>query len=531
MKRVLIILSAAVLSLAALSSCAVTTSETTKDETAMTSEKETLKPTEPVSTASPEPETMDPAEEADLLIPNRLRASDVAKIPVAADSMTPAERRQLILDYFTLQLSFVWRPDRDLLDYPTTYLKDQEKGKTIEKTNLYGGIPYQSTGTGNLYRWLEYYDESTGVFHFDEAFAENGGYGPGASISGVKTDLSGNVTYKKYTSFRILFNQCSVASFWGWGRVINSANFIWTGDMNVYNGFIPVGCYTYPRQEILDQFGEVTGLNPTKYDTKNVIADWIQAHGEDAMYRCYAQLKPADCLVSGGHARMAKSVQIKVREDGSIDYANSEVTVIEQIEGWGYQGTLNGRTFIRQGGIDRTYSFEELQRTNYLPFTFAELLDPGDPQDQAHLEYYYRMVERRSPIAKRYQIFEFSDEEVKAMTGISVEQAIVFNTLGRSSGSIGMKELQDLAVGSNYPISDVFVIIRDAAGNEPVRNIYRAMTANIREVRLTAERSRQDRKPLYYGAEAYTNGAYTVEISLQLSTGEKLVTFSGTLTE
>ncbi|MBR5739186.1 MAG: hypothetical protein IKY02_04275, partial [Lachnospiraceae bacterium] len=93
------------------------------------------------------------------------------------------------------------------------------------------------------------------------------------------------------------------------------------------------------------------------------------------------------------------------------------------------------------------------------------------------------------------------------------------------------KELQDLAVGSNYPISDVFFVLRDASGNELFRNIYRAMTANIREVRLTAERSRQDRKPLYYGSEAYTNGAYTVEISLQLSTGEKLVTFSGTLTE
>ena len=110
-----------------------------------------------------------------------LKVEQVTSLPIASEDTTKDELRQLVLDYFELQLSFHWIPDMDLKDYPTTYFK--KSPKTIDVGTVYGGIPYQSTGTGNLYRWMEYYDEETGVFRFTEALAENGGYGEGTAIT------------------------------------------------------------------------------------------------------------------------------------------------------------------------------------------------------------------------------------------------------------------------------------------------------------------------------------------------------------
>ena len=88
----------------------------------------------------------------------KLTAKAVESLPLASDTMSKDELRQLCLAYFELQLSFHWTPSRSVTDYPSTYANVK---KTLDKGTVYGGIPYQSLGTGNLYRWLEYYDEAT----------------------------------------------------------------------------------------------------------------------------------------------------------------------------------------------------------------------------------------------------------------------------------------------------------------------------------------------------------------------------------
>lgn len=488
--------------------------------------------------AKSEPEKMTETVTEDLTekeaLPGQLTAQKVSSLPIASQDMTPQERRKLCLDYFRLQLTFRWKPGMDVLDYPTTYASFKN-GKTIEDENLYAGIPYQSTGTGNLYRWLEYYDEKSGVMDLERAFEENGGYGDEAAILDVRTDENGLVTYKKYRSLMTLFNQCSVASFWGWGRVVNSASFAWTSDMTVYNGFIPVGGYTYDGALTLDRFGEKTRTNPDRYDTKDVIRDWNDKNGIEGMYKCYAQMKPGDCVVSPGHTMMIHSVSFFKRADGSISYPLSTAKVLEQTEGWGEMGQEGDKNFFRQGCVEKEYSFAELQKAGYIPFTFAELLDENDSQDKAHLDAYYAAHQDLSPVAKRYRIFSFTREELDKISGVGVEKATVFTTLKSEAKEVNCTDLAAAAVGSNYPISDVFVTLLDAKGSVLKENVFRADAANIREVKLSSGNSRwelddqSERKTLTDGFSSLAGGGNRVRITLQLSTGEKLCAWEGDL--
>ena len=86
-------------------------------------------------------------------MPKKLFAYDLNQIPLATDSMSKAELRQLVLDFFELQLSFQWKTDAEI-SFPKTYSGSGDK--TVSTEHIYGGIVYQSGGFGNLYRWLEY---------------------------------------------------------------------------------------------------------------------------------------------------------------------------------------------------------------------------------------------------------------------------------------------------------------------------------------------------------------------------------------
>lgn len=478
-------------------------------------------------------------------MPKKLLVSDVTTFPVATDDMTTDELRQLCLDFFELQLGFQWIPNMDVEDWITTNWK---KGtyKQLLSDAIYGGIPYQSKGSGNLYRWLEYYDETTGIMDLETAFAENGGYGEGAAIFDEEKDEGGSITYKKYRSFQTLFNQCSLSASWGWGRAINSASFSYTNGITAYNGFIPVGCYSYG----FEHEGKTYGLtdikfwgekdtptdnygNPIGYDTPDVIQDWNTANGADAMYKCYAMMKPADCLVNKGHVMMVKEVNLYVSGDGTVNYGLSSVICLEQIEGWGIKDTTLGeKKFWQQGGIDRAYSFSELMKSNYIPFTFAEFLDENDPQDKQHLDYYNSYAEDLTAIQSKYSSITCTDEAF----GNSVEKAQVYSTLDRTEGQITCSEFGAMSVGSNYTVSDVFVTITDSEGKLLLKNIYRAANdLNVREVSMKAGKSTWETTEggilldLTDGVQALAEGGHTIEISLQISTGEKLTAFKGTL--
>ena len=475
------------------------------------------------------------AAEKNPLAGDYLKAEQVYNLPVATADMTKEELRQLCVDYFKLQISFLWNSNMDI-EFPMTY---KTGTKVIPKENLYGGLLYQSTGTGSLYRALEYYDEEQGLFDLEKAFAENGGYGEGAAITDEGTNKLGE-RYFKYRCMMTFGNQCSVGAWWGFGRVINSANYDWTYDMTVYNGFIPVGCYTYGFEHEGKQYGpgdiiafgetdteELYYGNPIGYDTKHVIKDWNAANGKEAMFECYAQLKPGDVLVNNGHTLMAESVNLYVGKNGEVNYNLSTVNVVEQIEGWGIDTFVDGRKYQQQGS-NGSYLFTQLQEEKYIPFTFIELLDENDPQDKKHIDYYNEYFSEKSAVAEQYQVFTFTEEELKEMTGPGVEKAVTFTTLEEGAESVTFAEFAAMTVGSNYSISDVFVRVKDGEGKEVLKNIFRAMTPRTREVSMT-ELSSTWEADMTEGVQSFADGNHTLEITMQLSTGELLTAFSGKL--
>ena len=469
-------------------------------------------------------------------MPKKLLNSQVEDFPIASESTTYEQRRQMCLDFFRLQLDFQWKPNINVEDY-VSYYKGYVKGLLTD--NLYEGIPYGGVSTGNPYRWLEYYDETTGIMDLETAFAENGGWGEGAYVDGMKKATDQN-SYPRYRSMMALFNQCSSAPGWAWGRVINTARFGMTKDTNVYNGYIPVGCYSYGYEHEgkqytmtdIDIFGEKTEKNPIGYDVSHVIRDLTKTDGAAALYDCYAQMKPGDCLVSGGHELMVKAVNLYIDSTGTVDYELSTVTVMEQVDGWGKKDTFNDKPLFQQGWTNNSYMFSKLMKESYIPFTFVELLDPADEQDKKHLDYYHSYADKLTAVKDAYSAVEFSDE----MNGTGVEKGQVYNSLDRTEGSISMAELKELSVASNYSISDVFVVVTDKDGNQLLKNIWRSECYHSREVPMSATRSTFDKDAdgnlatLYADVEALADSENTIEISLQISTGEKLTAFKGTLT-
>ncbi|MBR2616382.1 MAG: hypothetical protein IKC69_06870 [Clostridia bacterium] len=370
------------------------------------------------------------------LTPERL-----AEIPIANSNMSIDELRQICLDYFKLQLSFSWTPDANY----TYVIESSDRKVRLTTGSVYGGIPYVTVGTGNLYRWLETYDTETGIMNVSD--------------------------YEKQPKH--LGNQCSVGAWWGWGRVINSAHYTWTQSMVLKNGFIPVGPYTYDP--------ELPSYLPKDNNPTKTIC---QANGHDVMYESYAKLQPADGLVcygTAGHVRMVASAPNVVYDaNGKIDGNRSTLKYHDQTSSWRTGSQSDGSLKEFQGGRSVEVSFQKLYSSSYLPFTFAEFLGT-DP----------------------------------------VEKSTASCTL--TSSEVSVAELKAAKVNANYSISDTFVVIKNAeTGEEVNRFVNRALRASLLEMDLE--------NTVMEGALApYTDGKHTVEISLQLSTGEKPTVYQGKL--
>ena len=483
-------------------------------------------------------QTTEPAVVRNENMPKQLLRSDVTNVPLGTNDMTYEERRQLCMDFMELQVTFQWKPNVPFEFVTSNYKKGTPK--PISPDEIYGGIFYHSKGFSNPYRWLEYYDETTGIMDMERAIAENGGLGEGAALYDTEYDANGNITYTKYRSMMTMGNQCSSSTCWSWGRVINSVAFGDTCDLNVSNGYIPVGCFSYSYEHegktydmtTIREFGVESETNPLKYDTDDVIADWNKANGADAMYKCYAQLKPGDCLVNKGHTLMVKEVALYKNDDGTIDYPFSGVVVQEQVEAWASQKQeANGIMYKQQGRDNYAYTFEKLMKENYIPFTFAELLDPNDEQDKKHLDYYHSYADKLPGAKALYNTFAFTDE----MHGDSVEKAVTYCTV--TADSVSYADFAEMVVGSNYSISDAFVTVKDASGKELLKNIWRAPFSNFREVSMADNKCSWETDesgnliPISDGVEALATGENTVEVTLQLSTGELLTAYKGTLTK
>ena len=261
---------------------------------------------------------------------NRLSAEKLASFPIANDSMTEDELRNLCVEFFRFSQTFAWTPSETW----TYTIGESTKKHAMSEGTVYGGFPYLH-GAGNVYRMLEYYDEKTGEVDMKEAGKNQRYFG----------------------------NFCSYGSAWGFSRVINSASHRLTQFMVPTEGYIPVGPYKMN-----------TSLT---YFPENETVAICNDNGEQVMYESYAMLKPADALVyytTGGHIIMVSSVHVEKNADGTINGEKSYVTFIDQATDW-WDGTLsNGKTYRVQGGVDKKYTFSKLFKSCYIPYTFAEFL-------------------------------------------------------------------------------------------------------------------------------------------------------------
>lgn len=264
-------------------------------------------------------------------------------IPVADDSMTEEQLRQICIDTFRLQLTFGWTPN------VTTDYNSGMSDKTFYKGQVYGGPPYQSGRFGNIYKWMYFYDEENGML-----------------------DLTGG-----QDTLAKICNQCTGGAITGWSRVVNTMNFKDTAGINETAGCLRVGPYTYG--ENIKYF--------TQRDTYAICAD----NGAVTMWESYAALKPADGIVNfkakdtgggAGHVRMISSVNVVRTGDGAIDGLKSTVTYLDQWAVYHEEMQSNGIPYEVEGGVDVVMTFLDLLNNGYLPFTFAEL-NKQDPVEKA----------------------------------------------------------------------------------------------------------------------------------------------------
>lgn len=273
-----------------------------------------------------------------LLVKDPLTWEKIDAIPVANASMSSDQLRQIVLDFAKLSLSFIWQPSEEW--YITV-----GRNYTFPVNTMYGGIPYVSSSSGNMYKWMCYLNEETGIL----------------DVKAVGNDIE-----------RVLGNQCSAHAFSAFSRVSNSMDWGGTSDMVLKHGCIPLGEYTYDTS--IENWDNIATV------------DICKQNGQQVMYRSYAKLLPADGLSNSdiknaGHVIMNKEVHVETAADGSIDGYKSYIIYYEQSSG--FKSAVHANTsYQTQAGIDRKFTFHELFNEGYLPWTVAEFIG-RDPVEKA----------------------------------------------------------------------------------------------------------------------------------------------------
>ena len=268
-------------------------------------------------------------------------------------------------------------------------------------------------------------------------------------------------------------NQCTGGTLTGWSRVVNSADYYGTNEMTHNAGCLRVGPYTYA--DTIMGFGQ--------RDTYTICSD----NGAVTMWESYAALKPADGIVNysnyekNGHVRMVVSVDVVRFEDGKVNGMASTLTYMDQWAIYHEETQSNGIPYEVEGGVDVVMTFQQVYDDGYLPFTFSEL-------------------NKENP----------------------VEKAEVSITVG--GDSVKLSELTRAQIACNYIMSDISVSVTDADGKE----VYHKDTiiSHMLMPKTTLLNTAVTAKDL----EAYADGNHTITISTWVNTGEKLVAYSGLLT-
>lgn len=320
-------------------------------------------------------------ESASYKVPSPLTYPDYT----VSENPTTDELRQTAVRAMRDLLSIQWTPASGISYYNTA---GRDKQFDYVSGTPYGGLLYTGAGSG-LFQFLEYYDTETGVLTY-----------PGTGDELRKAIGSG----------------CADSLLWSWGAVANSFSCGYYPSVMVQqNGFLPVGNYTY--DENLKSFY----LQPTH--------DIIEANGADVMLDAYAQVQPADALISSSvdHAMMAIEKPVVVYNvDGTINTKKSYITIQDQRGGKTakeFYEVMDGETIIHfNSQTAMRMDFKTLLEKNYIPVTIAE----------------------------------FTGEK-------SYEKAVV-TTQGKKCTAF--KDLQNVMLESNYPIAFISAVLVDKNGNE-----------------------------------------------------------------
>ena len=363
--------------------------------------------------------------------------------PIKNSNMSIDEARQLCVDFFRYSKTALWIAD----DTYEIYNSKGEPVRSVDKGQVYGGLPYVGVASGNVYRTMTYMDEETGVVNV-KAYGEN-------------PELFGN--------------QCSVASWWGWARVINSAQYEWTYHAVKSRGFVPLGPHTYDPE--LPQF-------TTDYGTDECVME----NGLNTMLESYAELKKGDGIMymtTAGHIVMISAdAEVARNADGTINPNKSYVTVLDQTTEWVQGVNEFGETYTYEANVDAKWSFLKLFEESYLPYTYKE----------------------------------FTGED-------PIEDTVI--TFSHTGDTISKDQLFQSKVECNYGLVDIYAEIYDADGNQVYKVGSYANKANKKVLPFASEK--KEKTLFQWGdlADLSADKAYTVKVYAQVGTGERPTLWEG----
>ena len=404
-------------------------------------------------------------------------------MPVKYADMSVEERRRLVVDFMYFSKTATWTPDKDI-----TYIRNGKGSQDKMSAGIiYGGLPYVGVASGSVYRLMNFIDDR-GVVDIYAAV-------------GQPADATQPLTMAQMKYFG---SQCSIGAWWGWARVINSADYLWTYNCIAANNFLPL------TDEALYDYSQPVWEDIT-YDTAMICGREDEAY-QQMLYRAYAALQPGDGAVCSyqtetagdGHVVMIYSAaNVQYNEDGTIDPDNSFVELIDQAQTWKDRTNQYGDKFKGKNNIDPLdmpggRSFTYLREKCYVPFTFQEFIEPGD------------------------EISFQAGGQTRTFTYMDLPETEL--SFSHSGGSITLSQLYNSTVTGNYGISDVYVILTDDTGKEIYRHMTMSPHANDRDI--TIAKSGVNVRTFGTMPES---GSYHVEIEAQLGTGERPTVYVGTL--